>query len=62
VCCKNGIDQGGFSKTCLSCKRKLATGFLPRRREDRPTQMMLNWKPLLSSFRSIWFVMESKPT
>ena len=27
-----------------------------------PTQMMLNWKPRLTSFFSIWLVMLSNPT
>jgi hypothetical protein len=58
---KNGVDQRRLSETGLSC-RELSDMAGKWGKGDVPTQMMLNWKPRLSSFLSIWLVIESNPT
>lgn len=63
VGCEDSVDQGRFSKASLTCIT-LVWLLLQRRALvcNAPTQMTLNWNPRLSSLRSIWLVMLSKPT
>lgn len=59
--CKNGIDQCRFSKTSLTWTILAIIPWIAVLLII-PTQMTLNWNPLLSNLRSIWFVIVSKPT
>jgi hypothetical protein len=63
VGCEDGVDQGRFAQSCLAC---LEIVRIARSSDVKmnfiPTQMTLNWKPRLSSFFSICWVMLSKPT
>ena len=61
---KDGVDEGGLSETRLAWRWTVspAPNAMMIHRRNLPTHMTLNWKPRLSSFRSIWEVMLSKPT
>ena len=51
---KDGVDQCGFPETGLTClHQSLPNGSQTLQGLNVPTQMTLNWKPRLSSLRSI---------
>lgn len=61
--CEDGVYQGRFPQPGLTCNNSQAQTLRHGLCSPAiPTQITLNWKPRLSSLRSIWVVMLSKPT
>jgi len=62
VGCEDGVNEGGFAQTGLTCRGRIGDGFKLGEKTSLPTQITLNWKPRFNSFFSICCVMLSNPT